>query len=143
MAPVLEARTDLQNRRGNYLPVFVKLPPDFDNKDLIQVLEALKRTQVDGVILTNTTLGREGLRSNFREESGGLSGAPLTTKAEDCLRIAIDTLESTLPIISVGGVMSGEDAQRRLELGAQLVQVYTGLIYRGPGLVRAAIRMTR
>ena len=143
VAPVLEARTDLHNRRGRYLPVFIKLPPDFDNQELVQVLEALKRTQTDGVILTNTTLGREGLRSNFRKESGGLSGAPLTTKAEHCLRIAIDTLEATLPVISVGGVMSGEDAQKRLELGAQLVQVYTGLIYRGPGLVRAAIRMTR
>jgi len=143
VAPVLEARTDLHNRKGGYLPVFVKLAPDFEDQDLIQVLEALKRTQADGVILTNTTLNREGLRSNFREQSGGLSGAPLTTKAEHCLRIAIDALEATLPVISVGGVMSGEDAKRRLELGAQLVQLYTGLIYRGPVLVRDAIRMTR
>lgn len=143
VAPVLEARTDLHNRKDGYLPVFVKLAPDFEDQDLIQVLEALKRTQADGVILTNTTLNREGLRSNFREQSGGLSGAPLTTKAEHCLRIAIDALEATLPVISVGGVMSGEDAKRRLELGAQLVQLYTGLIYRGPVLVRDAIRMTR
>lgn len=141
--PVLEARSDLHNRKDGYLPVFVKLAPDFEDQDLIQVLEALKRTQADGVILTNTTLNREGLRSNFREQSGGLSGAPLTTKAEHCLRIAIDALEATLPVISVGGVMSGDDAKRRLELGAQLVQLYTGLIYRGPVLVRDAIRMTR
>ena len=143
VAPVLEARTDLHNRKDGYLPVFVKLAPDFEDQDLIQVLEALKRTQADGVILTNTTLNREGLRSNFREQSGGLSGAPLTAKAEHCLRIAIDALEATLPVISVGGVMSGDDAKRRLELGAQLVQLYTGLIYRGPVLVRDAIRMTR
>ena len=141
--PVLEARSDLKNRKSAYLPVFVKLAPDFFDAGLRSVLEALKETSVDGVILTNTTVSRDGLLSPHRGEAGGLSGAPLTVQAEHCLKLATETLEGSLPIISVGGVMSGEDASRRLELGALLVQLYTGLIYRGPGLVKDAIRRTR
>ena len=143
ISPVLEARADLKNRRGGYVPVFVKLAPDFADQDFLKVLEALKRTKADAVILTNTTLDRTKLMSRYRNEIGGLSGAPLTSKSEHCLKFALNVLEATLPIISVGGVMSGEDAKRRIELGAKLVQLYTGLIYRGPGLVRDAIRMTR
>ena len=141
--PVLEARSDLKNRKGAYLPVFVKLAPDFGDADLKQVLEVLKEASIDAVILTNTTVSRDGLLSPHCEEAGGLSGAPLAVRAEHCLKIATETLEGSLPIISVGGVMSGEDACRRLELGASLVQLYTGLIYRGPGLVKDAIRQTR
>ena len=143
VAPVLDARANLKNRKGGYLPVFVKLAPDFKDSDLVQVLEALKRTRADGVILTNTTLDRTGLTSRYRDEVGGLSGAPLRAKSEHCLELALNVLESALPVISVGGVMSGEDVKRRLELGAKLVQIYTGLIYRGPALVKDAIRMTR
>ena len=141
--PVLEARSDLKNRKGAYLPVFVKLAPDFGDADLEQVLEVLKEASIDAVILTNTTVSRDGLLSPHREEAGGLSGAPLAVRAEHCLKVATETLEGSLPIISVGGVMSGEDACRRLELGASLVQLYTGLIYQGPGLVKDAIRQTR
>ena len=141
--PVLEARSDLKNRKGSFLPVFVKLAPDFWDADLKQVLEILKEASIDAVILTNTTVSRDGLLSPHSEETGGLSGAPLAVRAEHCLKLATETLEGSLPIISVGGVMSGEDACRRLELGASLVQLYTGLIYRGPGLVKDAIRQTR
>ncbi len=141
--PVLEARSDLKNRKGEYLPVFVKLAPDFRDANLRQVLEVLKEASIDAVILTNTTVSRDGLLSAHCEEVGGLSGAPLAMRAEHCLKVATETLEGSLPIISVGGVMSGEDASRRLELGASLVQLYTGLIYRGPGLVKDAIRQTR
>ena len=141
--PVLEARSDLKNRKGAYLPVFVKLAPDFRDANLRQVLEVLKEASIDAVILTNTTVSRDGLLSPHCEEAGGLSGAPLAVRAEHCLKIATETLEGSLPIISVGGVMSGEDACRRLELGASLVQLYTGLIYQGPGLVKDAIRQTR
>jgi dihydroorotate dehydrogenase len=143
VAPVLDARADLKNRKGSYLPVFVKLAPDFEDSDLVQVLEALKRTQADGIILTNTTLDRAGLASRYRDEVGGLSGAPLSSKSEHCLKLALGILENALPVISVGGVMSGDDAKRRIELGAKLVQIYTGLIYRGPALVKDAIRITR
>ena len=143
VAPVLEARAGLQNRRQQPLPVFVKLAPDFLDQDLRKVLEALKRSAADGVILTNTTIRREGLSGRQQAEVGGLSGAPLSMQSEHCLQVAVAALEGALPVISVGGVMSGDDAQRRLELGASLVQIYTGLIYRGPQLVKDAIRVTR
>jgi dihydroorotate dehydrogenase len=143
VAPVLEARAGLHNRRQQPLPVFVKLAPDFLDQDLQKVLEALKRSAADGVILTNTTIRREGLSGRHQAEVGGLSGAPLSMQSEHCLRVAVAALEGALPVISVGGVMSGDDAQRRLELGASLVQIYTGLIYRGPQLVKDAIRVTR
>jgi len=143
VSPVLDARAHLKNRKDNYLPVFVKLAPDFEDADLVQVLEALKRTEADGVILTNTTLDRTGLVSRHRDETGGLSGTPLTQKSEHCLKLAVEVLGETLPLISVGGVMSGDDAKRRIEIGAKLVQIYTGLIYRGPALVKDAVRMTR
>jgi len=143
VSPVLDARAHLKNRKDNYLPVFVKLAPDFEDADLVQVLEALKRTEADGVILTNTTLDRTGLVSRHRDETGGLSGTPLTQKSEHCLKLAVEVLGETFPLISVGGVMSGDDAKRRIEIGAKLVQIYTGLIYRGPALVKDAVRMTR
>jgi dihydroorotate dehydrogenase len=143
VAPVLEARTGLKNRRQQMLPVFVKLAPDFLDQDLQKVLEALKRSVADGVILTNTTVRREGLSGRHQAEIGGLSGAPLAIQSEHCLKVAVEVLEGALPVISVGGVMSGDDAQRRLDLGASLVQVYTGLIYRGPQLVKDAIRVTQ
>ena len=143
VAPVLEARTGLKNRRQQMLPVFVKLAPDFLDQDLQKVLEALKRSAADGVILTNTTVRREGLSGRHQAEIGGLSGAPLAIQSEHCLKVAVEVLEGALPVISVGGVMSGDDAQRRLDLGASLVQVYTGLIYRGPQLVKDAIRVTQ
>ena len=143
VAPVLEARAGLQNRRQQPLPVFVKLAPDFLDQDSRKVLEALKRSAADGVILTNTTIRREGLSGRHQAVVGDLSGAPLSMQSEHCLQVAVAALEGVLPVISGGGVMSGDDAQRRLELGASLVQIYTGLIYRGPQLVKDAIRVTR
>lgn len=141
--PVLNARATLRNRNNKHLPVFVKLAPDFTDDDLVQVLEALKQTDADGVILTNTTVSRTGLQSEHQAEIGGLSGAPLIDMSEHCLKLAHQVIGGQLPIISVGGVMSGEDALRRLTLGASLVQIYTGLIYRGPGLVKEAVRVTQ
>jgi len=139
--PVLDAR-DL-NRRRQRLPIFVKLAPDFADHDLEQVLEALLELSVDGVILTNTTVQRQGLQSHAQHETGGLSGRPLTKQSEHCLRIADAHLSGRMPIISVGGIMTADDAQTRLALGASLVQIYTGLIYTGPGLVKQIVEKTR
>lgn len=140
--PVLDARVNLSNRRGARLPIFVKLAPDFADDDLARVLEALMAVEIDAVILTNTTLARDGLKSRQGVEVGGLSGAPLTKRSTHCLRVADSVIAGRLPIISVGGIMSVSDCQSRLALGASLVQLYTGLIYQGPGLVKAAIRGT-
>ena len=93
-------------------------------------------TNMDGIIATNTTLAREGLRSMQRGETGGLSGSPLRLRSESVLSHIVKRVDGRIPIVNAGGIMNPEDAKRRLDLGATLIQIYTGLIYEGPGLVR-------
>lgn len=130
-----------QERLKKKIPILVKLSPDMTEAGLDDALDAILATQMDGVIVTNTTLGREGLRSSHQCESGGLSGKPLTVKSEAVLRQAIKKLDGKIPAVSAGGIMHPDDAKRRLEMGATLVQVYTGLVYRGPGLVKKIARL--
>ena len=122
------------------IPILVKLAPDLSTSELNDSIDAILRTKMDGIIVTNTTLSREGLRSNLRGESGGLSGSPLTVKSEAVLHQTLKRVNGEVPVVSVGGIMNPEDAKRRLDMGAALIQVYTGLIYRGPGLVRQILK---
>jgi dihydroorotate dehydrogenase len=122
------------------LPLLVKLAPDLSERELDDALGVILRTRMDGVVATNTTLSREGLRSKHQGESGGLSGSPLTVRSEAVLHQIVKRVDGQIPIVSVGGIMNPDDAKRRLDLGATLIQIYTGLIYRGPGLVREIIR---
>jgi dihydroorotate dehydrogenase len=124
----------------NAIPILVKLAPDLSDDELDDALEVILQTGMDGVIATNTTLRRAGLRSLQRDETGGLSGSPLRDLSEEVLKQVLKKLEGRLPVISVGGIMSPEDAKRRLDMGAALVQIYTGLVYAGPGLVQKIIR---
>ena len=98
---------------------------------------------IDGVIATNTTTSREGLRSLNRNETGGLSGVPLRSRSTECIRFIHEFTAGRLPIVGVGGVFELEDVLERIEAGASLVQLYTGLIYRGPGLVRDILQGLR
>ena len=125
---------------NHYPPILVKLAPDLTDDELDDALGVILDTGMDGVITTNTTLGREGLRSKHRGETGGLSGSPLRVRSEAVLREVVKRVEGRIPVVSVGGIMSPEDAKRRLDMGAALVQVYTGLVYAGPGLVQKIIR---
>lgn len=118
------------------LPLLVKLAPDLSEQELDEAMDVILSTHMDGVILTNTTLARDGLRSPHRVEPGGLSGSPLRLRSESVLCHVVEHVNRKIPIVSVGGIMSPEDAKRRLELGATLLQIYTGLIYAGPGLVK-------
>lgn len=129
-----------QTRHKKRIPILVKLAPDLSESELDEAIEAILSARMDGVIVTNTTLGREGLRSNLKGESGGLSGGPLTVKSEAVLRQTLKRVNGEIPVVSAGGVMSPDDAKRRLDMGATLVQVYTGLVYRGPGLVREIVK---
>ncbi|MEO0446493.1 MAG: quinone-dependent dihydroorotate dehydrogenase [Verrucomicrobiota bacterium] len=135
-------RDDLVERHdGLRRPIAVKLSPDLEEDHLKGLAEMLSSIQVDGVIVTNTTLDRSRVKGHpSAEEAGGLSGAPLRERARDALRLWREALSPKIPIISVGGIGDGEEARRRLELGASLVQVYTGLIYRGPVLVREMLQ---
>jgi dihydroorotate dehydrogenase len=122
------------------IPILVKLAPDLSEAELDDALEAIVNTHMDGVIVTNTTLGRDGLKSKHRGETGGVSGSPLTVKSEAVLRQTIKRVNGQIPVVSAGGIMNPDDAKRRLEIGAALVQVYTGLVYRGPGLVQEIVK---
>lgn len=122
------------------LPILVKLSPDMTEAQLDEAIDAILRAGMDGIIVTNTTLAREGLRSNLGEESGGLSGSPLRARSEAVLHQTIKRVNGEIPIVSAGGIMNPEDAKKRLDMGAALIQLYTGLIYRGPGLVRKILR---
>ena len=122
-------------------PILVKLAPDLTDEELDDALGVILAAGMDGIIATNTTLAREGLRSAHREEAGGLSGSPLRVRSEALLEKIVRGVNGRVPIVSVGGIMTPEDAKRRLDLGATLIQVYTGLIYYGPGLVREIVRV--
>ena len=135
LGEVARERASLPTR----VPVLVKLAPDLTDEELDDAIGVILDTGMDGVIATNTTLAREGLRSGHQGESGGLSGKPLTGRSEVVLARVLDRLGGRIPVVSAGGIMNPADAKRRLEMGAALVQVYTGLIYGGPGLVKAIV----
>ena len=118
-------------------PIAVKLAPDLSDDHLKGLADMLSKIGIDAVIATNTTLDRSAVAGHaLADEAGGLSGGPLRERALDCLKLWRKELDESVPVISVGGIMSGAIAKERLEAGAKLVQVYTGLIYRGPKLVR-------
>jgi dihydroorotate dehydrogenase len=129
-----------QELHKKQVPILVKLAPDLTNLELDDAIEAILRSKMDGIIVTNTTLGREGLRSDLKGESGGLSGSPLRARSEAVLYQTVKRVNGAIPIVSVGGIMNPDDAKRRLDMGATLIQIYTGLIYRGPGLVQEILR---
>jgi dihydroorotate dehydrogenase len=129
-----------QNRLKKKIPILVKLAPDLNAAELDDAIEVILSNQMDGVIVTNTTLAREGLRSASRAEAGGLSGKPLTGRSDSVLSQVVEKVAGKIPVVGVGGILSPEDAKRKLDLGATLVQVYTGLIYAGPGLVREIVK---
>jgi dihydroorotate dehydrogenase len=117
-------------------PLLVKIAPDLNEAELDDVLDAIAMAGIDGVIATNTTIGREGLPSYAQSLKGGLSGAPLTTRSTEVIRYIAKHTLGKLPIIGVGGIMSPRDAIEKINAGATLVQVYTGMIYRGPAFIR-------
>ena len=130
-------QTKLQRR----VPLVVKLAPDLSPSEIDDAVDVVRSTHMDGIIVTNTTIGREGLRSANRSETGGLSGRPLARQSEAVLQQVVERVKGGLPIFSVGGIMSPADARRRLDMGASFVQIYTGLVYCGPGLARNIVRV--
>ena len=121
-------------------PLLVKIAPDLTEEELNDAIGVILDKNMDGIIATNTTLAREGLESKHQLETGGLSGSPLTVKSEAVLSRVVKLVDGKVPIISAGGIMNPDDAKKRLALGASLVQVYTGLIFRGPSLIREIVK---
>lgn len=136
-----EEQRRLSDVHGRYAPLAIKIAPDLADADLLTVGQALLRHKIDAVIATNTTLSRSGVEQWPQAgESGGLSGAPLMARSTEVVRRLATILEGQLPIIAVGGILSGADAAAKVTAGASLVQLYTGFIYRGPELIREAVK---
>lgn len=133
----LSAEKTVQSRQiGRSVPVLVKLAPDLTDEELDGALEAVLDCGIDGVIINNTSVCRPALISKYASETGGLSGAPITAMSQIMTQKTARRLGGRIPIVASGGVMTAGDAQARLDAGASLVQLYTGLIYEGPGLVK-------
>ncbi len=139
---LLGAVMDFANRQKVSKPVLLKVAPDLSFDQLNDVLVLLEQYQLSGIVATNTTLSREGLQ-NKMDEAGGLSGEPLKHRSVTFLAHLQKELNGRLPIISVGGISSGDDVQQRLDMGASLVQVYTGWIYQGPMMMKNIMRDLR
>jgi len=144
LAQLKAEQQKLADTHGKYVPIVLKIAPDMESAQVVQIAHLLMQHRIDGVIATNTTLSREGVENlPHGEESGGLSGAPVRDKSTRVIRQLAAELQGALPIIGVGGILSGSDAAEKIHAGAALVQIYSGLIYRGPALITescAAIR---
>ena len=136
--PLTELLAGLQelNKLKGGKPILLKIAPDLTDEQLLDIIDIVKTTQIAGVIATNTTISREGLKSENRAEAGGLSGKPLKDRSTEVIRFLSVKSNRAFPIIGVGGIHSAADALEKLEAGASLIQLYTGFIYEGPGLIK-------
>ena len=134
----------LNQQHGRYVPVAVKVAPDMSDEEIVLVAESLLQYELDAVIAGNTTLERSAVAdSPYANEAGGLSGAPLLEKSNHVIAQFAQALDGKMPIIGVGGITDGEHALQKIKAGASLVQLYSGLIYKGPGLVRECVEAIR
>ncbi len=141
LAQLKAEQLKLAEQFGRYVPLTVKIAPDLDSAQIGAVADLLVEHKIDGVIATNTTLARTGVENlPHGNEQGGLSGAPVRTKSTNVIRELASRLDGALPIIGVGGILEGSHAQEKMRAGASLVQLYSGLIYRGPELVGECVR---
>jgi dihydroorotate dehydrogenase len=136
LSQLKQAQQKLADLHKRYVPITLKIAPDIDSEQIKNIAEALMRHKIDGVIATNTTITRDAVKGlQHGEEAGGLSGEPVFELSNQVIRALKSELGDALPIIGVGGIFSGADAATKMQAGAALVQVYSGLIYRGPSLV--------
>ncbi len=139
LGALAQRREVLQQQHGKRIPLFVKIAPDLDEAQVAVIAATLKRHGMDGVVATNTTLGREAVQGMAHaEEAGGLSGAPVLAASNRVIAQLRAALGAQFPIIGVGGILSAADAVSKIQAGADVVQIYTGLIYEGPQLVKDA-----
>ena len=133
---LLSTLSNLNQTKDQPKPILLKIAPDLNEKQLLDVIEIVTNLNIDGVIATNTTLSRVNLKSSKKNETGGLSGLPLKDKSTDVIKFLHKKSKNAFPIIGVGGVHEPDDAVEKLNAGASLVQMYTGFIYEGPGIVK-------
>lgn len=136
LTDLLQTLQDRNNSKEKRKPILLKIAPDLTEEQLLDIIEIVDTTKIDGVIATNTTISREGISSENKKEMGGLSGKPLNKRATEVIRFLSEKSNKSFPIIGVGGIHCAEDALEKLNAGASLVQLYTGFIYEGPDLVK-------
>lgn len=140
VAALKEEQLKLQQEHGKYVPLALKIAPDLSPEDISRIAHLLMEFEIDGVIATNTTLARDLVTNHpLATETGGLSGAPLKDKSTVVVKLLSKGLQGKIPIIAVGGILSPEDAQEKFAAGASLVQIYSGLIYKGPELIKKIV----
>ena len=141
LGAIASRREELAQQQGRRVPIFVKIAPDLDDEQVDVIAATLRRHGMDGVIATNTTISREAVKGMpHAEETGGLSGAPAFEASNRVIRLLRAALGKDFPIIGVGGIMKAEDAVEKIRAGADVVQIYSGLIYAGPALVVESAR---
>ncbi len=141
LAALKSEQQRLAIEHDRYVPITVKIAPDLSEQEVVGLAKSFLAHEIDGVIATNTTNSRTGLEGlRHAEESGGVSGAPLASRSLHVLKVMCDALDDRIPTIAVGGIMTPEDAVARIDAGAKLIQLYTGLIYRGPRLISETAR---
>ncbi|MBL29854.1 MAG: dihydroorotate dehydrogenase (quinone) [Flavobacteriaceae bacterium] len=136
LTSLLNSLQVLNKKKPVRKPILIKIDPDLNKNQLLDIIDIVKITNIDGVVASNTSIGRDGLISSNRIEAGGLSGKPLSKKSTEVISFLSKKSNKSFPIIGVGGIHSPEDAIEKLEAGADLVQLYTGFIYEGPGIVK-------
>jgi len=133
---ILNHLQKLNHSKPSPKPIFLKIAPDLNDNQLLDIIDIVEETKIAGLIATNTTISRAGLKSENKEETGGLSGRPLKNRSTEVIRFLKKNAKNPFPIIGVGGIHSAEDAMEKFEAGADLVQLYTGFVYEGPQLVK-------
>lgn len=135
-------QAQLHQKHGKYVPVAVKIAPDMNACEIANIAKSLIEFKIDGVIATNTTVSRDGIdTSPYKNEAGGLSGAPLTAMSTQTIRLLSEALNGAIPIIGVGGIMCAQDAVDKIDAGARAVQVYSGFIFAGPSLIQRCAKL--
>lgn len=141
LSTLKEEQAKLHQQRGRYVPLAVKIAPDLNLEEIAAIAEVVTQVQMDGVIATNTTIDKSILGNHpLAQEAGGLSGLPVRAQSEYVLQHLVHALDGKVPVIGVGGVVSGQDAVTKKRLGAQAVQIYSGMIFQGPQLIADCVR---
>ncbi len=136
LTELLNTLQRLNEKKPVSKPILLKIAPDLTDEQLLDIIDIVNTTGIAGVIATNTTISRDNLVSENKKEQGGLSGKPLTNRSTEVIRFLSEKSNKAFPIIGVGGIHSAEDALEKLDAGASLIQLYTGFIYEGPGLIK-------
>jgi len=144
---LLKHLVDLKTKKSENKPIFLKIAPDLSNAQLDDIIEIVSHSGIDGILATNTTISRDGLKTSEVELTaigdGGLSGLPLKRKSTEIIKYIHQKSKGTIPIMGIGGIHSPEDALEKMDAGAGLIQLYTGFIYEGPGLITKIIKYLR